>query len=101
MQSQSPTTPIFTVTSLSKVYGTGPAAVHALRGLDPTLPEGELVVLLGPSGSGESTLLNIIGGLDRASNGRVIFQGNLGLKLVCKVPALRHVRILPMWLGTP
>jgi putative ABC transport system ATP-binding protein len=66
--------PIFTVSSLSKVYGTGPAAVHALRGLDLTLPEGELVVLLGPSGSGKSTLLNIIGGLDRASSGRVMFK---------------------------
>ncbi len=73
-QCQTAPPPIFSVASLSKVYGTGPAAVHALRELDLTLPAGELVVLLGPSGSGKSTLLNIIGGLDRATAGRVMFQ---------------------------
>jgi putative ABC transport system ATP-binding protein len=66
--------PAFTTQGLTKVYGQGPAAVHALRGVDLVIPEGELVVLLGPSGSGKSTLLNIIGGLDRATKGRVHFQ---------------------------
>lgn len=56
---------------VTKVYGEGPAAVHALRGVDLDIPAGELVVLLGPSGSGKSTLLNILGGLDRASAGTV------------------------------
>ncbi|MHA7871024.1 MAG: ATP-binding cassette domain-containing protein, partial [Hyphococcus sp.] len=51
----------FRTTGLSKVYGSGPAAVHALRGVDLEIPNGELVVLLGPSGSGKSTLLNILG----------------------------------------
>ncbi|MEM9617897.1 MAG: ABC transporter ATP-binding protein [Pseudomonadota bacterium] len=60
---------------LSKVYGEGPAAVHALRGVDLEIPTGELVVLLGPSGSGKSTLLNILGGIDRASSGEAFFQG--------------------------
>ncbi|WP_375204248.1 ABC transporter ATP-binding protein [Hyphococcus sp.] len=66
----------FVTTDLSKVYGEGPAAVHALRGVDLEIPTGELVVLLGPSGSGKSTLLNILGGIDRASSGRAWFKGD-------------------------
>lgn len=67
--------PAFKTTGVTKVYGEGPAAVHALRGVDLEIPEGELVVLLGPSGSGKSTLLNILGGLDRATDGHVFFRG--------------------------
>lgn len=66
--------PIFRTQGLTKVYGSGPTAVHALRGVDVAIPKGEFVVLLGPSGSGKSTLLNILGGLDRASDGNVHFQ---------------------------
>ncbi len=65
----------FETRELSKVYGTGSNAVHALRGVDLIAPEGELVVLLGPSGSGKSTLLNILGGLDRATSGEAYFRG--------------------------
>ena len=64
----------FKTRGLTKIYGSGDAAVHALRGVDLDIPEGEFVVLLGPSGSGKSTLLNIIGGLDRASDGDAWFQ---------------------------
>lgn len=64
----------FTTRDLRKIYGTGPAAVHALRGVTLEIPEGEIVVLLGPSGSGKSTLLNIIGGLDRGTDGDVFFR---------------------------
>ncbi|PHO05805.1 ABC transporter [Rhodobacteraceae bacterium 4F10] len=64
----------FKTKGLTKVYGTGPAAVHALRGVDLEIPKGDIVVLLGPSGSGKSTLLNIIGGLDRASAGTAYFE---------------------------
>lgn len=60
---------------LSKVYGSGPTAVHALRGVDLDIPRGELIVLLGPSGSGKSTLLNILGGIDNATSGEAIFEG--------------------------
>ncbi|HEY9235750.1 MULTISPECIES: ABC transporter ATP-binding protein [Phenylobacterium] len=63
----------YRIEGLTKVYGDGPAAVHALRGVDLTIPAGEIVVLLGPSGSGKSTLLNIIGGLDRGTDGKVWF----------------------------
>ncbi len=68
--------PIFQTTGLTKTYGSGAAAVHALRGVELEIPEGELVVLLGPSGSGKSTLLNILGGIDRASGGEAYFKGN-------------------------
>ncbi len=60
---------------LTKVYGTGPLSVWALRDVDFDLHEGELVVLLGASGSGKSTLLNIVGGLDRPTSGTVRFDG--------------------------
>lgn len=63
----------FRTNGVTKVYGAGPSAVHALRGVDLDLPGGELVVLLGASGSGKSTLLNILGGLDRATDGMVRF----------------------------
>ncbi len=64
----------FTIRGLTKVYGEGPAAVHALRGVDLDIPEREIAVLLGASGSGKSTLLNIAGGLDRGTAGSVHFR---------------------------
>ncbi|MEM7775008.1 MAG: ABC transporter ATP-binding protein [Pseudomonadota bacterium] len=63
----------FRTQAIKKVYGSGEAAVHALRGVDLDIPAGELVVLLGASGSGKSTLLNILGGLDRATDGTAHF----------------------------
>jgi putative ABC transport system ATP-binding protein len=75
MASDAASTPemAFTTIGLTKTYGEGEAAVHALRGVDLEIPRGEMVVLLGPSGSGKSTLLNIIGGLDRGSTGEAHF----------------------------
>lgn len=66
----------FRTKGLTKVYGEGEAAVHALRGVDLEIPSGEIVVLLGASGSGKSTLLNIIGGLDRATSGSAFFEAD-------------------------
>ncbi len=70
----SQTPPVYRVSGLTKTYGSGAAAVHALRGVDLTVRQGALLVLLGPSGSGKSTLLNILGGLDRATSGQAWFE---------------------------
>jgi putative ABC transport system ATP-binding protein len=67
--------PVFHVRGLTKVYGQGEAAVHALSGVDLDLFEGELVVLLGPSGSGKTTLLNNLGGLDVPTDGTLEYRG--------------------------
>ncbi len=67
--------PVFVARELTKVYHMGEVDVHALRGVDLELYEGEFAVLLGPSGSGKSTLLNIIGGLDVPSSGTVNYRG--------------------------
>jgi putative ABC transport system ATP-binding protein len=61
--------------SVRKTYPMGDLTVHALRGLDLTVAQGEFIVLLGPSGSGKTTTLNILGGLDRPSDGRVVVDG--------------------------
>jgi len=66
---------VFTVRALTKTYGEGEAAVHALAGVDLDLAHGELVVLLGPSGSGKSTLLNLLGGLDQPTSGALCYRG--------------------------
>ena len=64
---------VYRAEGLTKTYGSGPATVHALRGVDLAVREGAVIVLLGPSGSGKSTLLNILGGLDDASGGHAWF----------------------------
>jgi putative ABC transport system ATP-binding protein len=59
---------------VTKTYRMGEVDVHALRGVDIRLHEGEFLVLLGASGSGKSTLLNILGGLDIPSGGQVFYR---------------------------
>ncbi|TPV94419.1 MAG: ABC transporter ATP-binding protein [Myxococcales bacterium FL481] len=66
--------PVLWAEAVSKVYRMGEVDVHALRGVDFALYEGEFLVLLGMSGSGKSTLLNILGGLDVPSSGRVFYR---------------------------
>lgn len=62
------------VEGLGKGYGEGDARVEVLRNIDVSLSKGEMSVLLGPSGSGKSTFLNIIGGLERADEGRIVID---------------------------
>ncbi len=65
---------IFVARGLTKIYGTGSSAVHALNDVDLEIRAGEFVVLLGPSGSGKSTLLNILGGLDVPTSGSAFWR---------------------------
>ncbi len=63
------------VKQLSKTYGTGEAAVHALKNVTFSVPKGEFVAVVGESGSGKSTLLNMIGALDTPTSGKVLIDG--------------------------
>lgn len=60
---------------LVKKYGKGEAAVYALNHADFSMDKGEVAVILGPSGSGKSTFLNILGGLDKATEGMLVVAG--------------------------
>jgi putative ABC transport system ATP-binding protein len=64
---------------VTKVYGTGSAAMKALRGINLHIGRGEFVAVMGPSGSGKSTCMNILGCLDTPSGGAYLFEGvNVG-----------------------
>jgi len=60
---------------VTKVYGTGGAAMHALRGVSLRIERGEFLAVMGPSGSGKSTCLNILGCLDTPTSGSYRFEG--------------------------
>lgn len=63
------------VSNVSKTYGSGEAAVKALKKVTFSVPKGEYVAVVGESGSGKSTLLNMIGALDTPTSGKVIISG--------------------------
>ena len=63
------------VKNISKTYGSGEAAVHALKDVSFSVPKGEFVAIVGESGSGKSTLLNMVGALDTPTSGKVYIDG--------------------------
>jgi len=69
------TYPLIELKDVSKVYGTGQAAMQALRGIDLRIDRGEFVAVMGPSGSGKSTCMNILGCLDTPTAGIYLFEG--------------------------
>lgn len=68
-------TTIIDVKDVTRIFGSGPTATAALRGVSLTVGEGQLVALRGRSGSGKTTLLNIVGGLDTPDSGTVRVDG--------------------------
>ncbi|MCC6173171.1 MAG: ABC transporter ATP-binding protein, partial [Gammaproteobacteria bacterium] len=67
--------PLIRLRGITKVYGEGPTALQALRGVDLDVARGEFVAIMGPSGSGKSTAMNMIGCLDRPTSGEYLFMG--------------------------
>ena len=72
---QTDTTPLIELRGVTKVYGTGQAAMQALAGIDLRIDEGDFVAIMGHSGSGKSTCLNILGCLDSPTSGSYLFRG--------------------------
>src|SRR5574342_683989 len=109
--------------NVSKVYGAGPAATHALRGIDLGISPGEFVAVMGPSGSGKSTCMNILGCLDTPTSGTYLFKGEdvaaltrnqrallrrhylgfvfQGFNLLNRTSALENVELPLIYRGTP
>ncbi|BBD96932.1 ABC transporter ATP-binding protein [Sphingobium amiense] len=67
--------PIISLRGVTKVYGDGPTAFQALKGIDLDIAAGDFVAVMGPSGSGKSTTMNILGCLDVPSGGQFLFKG--------------------------
>ncbi|QKG22877.1 ABC transporter ATP-binding protein [Actinomadura verrucosospora] len=86
--------PVLGIRDVSKVYGEGDTAVHALRGVSLTVEPGDYVAIMGASGSGKSTLMNIIGCLDVPSGGRYLLDGiDVGALDERRLAILRNRRI--------
>jgi len=66
---------IITVKNVSRVYQLGDIAIHALDGVSLAIEKGEFIAIMGPSGSGKSTFMNIIGCLDKPTNGQYLLEG--------------------------
>jgi len=76
MNDQAPKKPILTISKLHKRYNEGKSnEVHALQGVELTVRKGDMMAIMGSSGCGKTTLLNMIGHLDRRSSGEIIIDG--------------------------
>ena len=67
--------PLIRLRGITKIYGSGDAEVRALQGIDLDIEGGEFVAIMGPSGSGKSTAMNILGFLDKPTDGEYLFGG--------------------------
>jgi putative ABC transport system ATP-binding protein len=115
--------PLIELRAVTKVYGSGAAAVHALAGVDLVIEEGAFVAIMGPSGSGKSTAMNIIGCLDIPTSGdyllmetevgrlgrnqRAMIRRHLlgfvfqGFNLLARTTALENVELPLIYRGLP
>ena len=64
-----------TLEKVTKVYGKGEVQIKAVDGIDFSIEKGEFVIVVGPSGAGKTTVLNILGGMDQATSGCVWVDG--------------------------
>ena len=86
--------PFIEATSLNKRYRVGSQDIHVLRDLDLAVEAGEMVAVMGASGVGKSTLLHLLGGLDRPDSGRVVVDGkDLGTLDADALVAFRNARV--------
>ncbi|MFA3875173.1 ABC transporter ATP-binding protein [Streptomyces sp. MMCC 100] len=80
---------MYELSGVTKRYTRGKATVHALDGVDLTIADGDRLVIQGPTGGGKSTLLQMLGGLDRPSSGEVVLDGTD----LAKLPEARLTRV--------